>query len=143
MNLNRKNIVVIVVIVALVLLTTIDRKEGFEATDLLGTKLITKPFTKKKIKRTYEVILPSGGIDAAVYNWRAKTYWFFKGEEVWKKNYGRDIEKSDWKKEWPGLPTNLDGAVFTGSKYYFFKGDKYWTKPYGKPVEQEKPLSKF
>ena len=81
-------------------------------------------------------------LDAAVYGGRSDTHrnnklYFFKGSHYWRWDIELDELDSGYPKTirdlWPGLPDNLDMAVYSGfsdshraNKLYFFKDDKYW-----------------
>lgn len=59
----------------------------------------------------------------------------FKGEQYWRWDMVKDELDAGYPKPiqigWPGIPSNIDAATFSGTngfynKIYFFKGDLYW-----------------
>ena len=83
-----------------------------------------------------------GDLDAAIYagyssgSFNNKLY-FFKGNQYWRWNIETDAMSDGYpkliKNGWPGIPNNLDAAVYGGrsdthrnNKLYFFKGSQYW-----------------
>lgn len=92
--------------------------------------------------------------DAVTYQSTDDKYWFFKGDECWSKRYGYHdvISEEKIKDQFPGAGddengnynlSNLDAALYTGSKYWFFKGNDCWSKEHGNhQVSSKKSIKK-
>jgi len=77
-------------------------------------------------------------------------FYFFKGDEVWVKPYGENVEKmsGDVSSNFGGLEIPdgvIEGALYNhdSSKYYFFNKGSFWAKEYGsdEKVSDEMPLN--
>ncbi len=106
------------------------------------------PTSTGKMSDGYPKLIKSGwpgipnNLDAAVYGGRGDTdrnnkFLFFKGSQYWQWDIELDKLDSGYPKNirylWPGLPDNIDMAVYSGfsdshraNKLYFFKDNKYW-----------------
>jgi len=53
--------------------------------------------------------------------------YFFKGDKYWAYDHScKSVREYYISAEWPGIPSNVDGATWGGhSSFYFFKGELY------------------
>ena len=101
-----------------------------------------------RVDKGYPKLISNGwpglpdNIDAAVYGGysassRNNKLYFFKGAYYYRWDIEKDLLDVGYPKlirnGWPGLPDNLEMAVYAGyssqgrnNKLYFFKGDRYW-----------------
>ena len=98
-------------------------------------KMIVSSGYPRKIRDDWKG-LPDN-LDAA-FTWEMSTF-FFKKNECWKFHHGLDLKDhpkyeavpyypKNIKKEFPGIPDDLDAAFVWGENknFYFFKESKYW-----------------